>query len=154
MGEEFLADDAALMAFRQRFENGTWPVCEFRHMHHLAIAACYIVDDPEPMDTLRARIRSYNVSQGGENTEDRGYHETITRFWVEIVGRHISALPKTLPRCEIARLVVDTFASQRDLFQEYYDFDVLKSREARANWIPPSKPLPEPQSFSPRHPNN
>jgi hypothetical protein len=151
MDEEFLATEEALESFRARFEDRTWPGAEFRHRHHLAIAVCYIVESPAPMDALRESIKSYNLSQGGANTEDRGYHETITRFWVEVVRSYMTLLPASLSRLEIARLVVGKFASQRDLFQEYWDFDVLKSREARANWIEPVKPLP--QSFSPLHPN-
>jgi hypothetical protein len=154
MDEGFLATDEALAAFRARFEDGTWPVAEFRHMHHLAIAVCYIAEDPEPMDRLRTSIRSYNLSQGCKNTEDSGYHETITRFWIEIVGRYMATLPGGLPRCEIAQLVVRRFASERDLFHAWYDFDVLKSREARASWVAPSKPLPELQPSSPRHPSS
>jgi len=37
--------------------------------------------------------------------------------------------------------VVEEFATRRDLFHDYYDFDVLNSREARATWIEPSRPL-------------
>ena len=108
MGTEFLSGDAALADFLARFEDGTWPVADFHHTHHLAIAACYVGEGGhpggDPMDRLRARIRHYNVCQGGENTEDRGYHETITRFWVEVVSRFTASLPAGLPRIEVARL--------------------------------------------------
>jgi hypothetical protein len=157
MGDEFsafLSSEEALESFRTRFEDRSWPGAEFRHRQHLAIAVCYIMDCPAPMDALRESIRTYNLSQGGANTEDRGYHETITRFWVEVVRSYMASLPAGLSRFEIATLVVEKFASQRDLFQDYWDFDVLKSREARATWIEPVKPLPEPQSFSPPRPNN
>ncbi len=89
------------------------------------------------MDRLRDRIRAYNVSQGGENTEDRGYHETITRFWLETVIAYRESLPAGLSRLETARRVVEEFAPRRDLFRDCYEFDVLKSREARKRWIPP-----------------
>ena len=154
MEEDFLATDEALESFRARFEDRTWPGAEFRHRHHLAIAVFYIAQYPEPMDALRESIKSYNLSQGGANTEDRGYHETITRFWVEVVAGYMASLPPDLSRFEMARLVVGEFGPQRDLFHQHYDFDVLKSREARANWIEPVRPLPAPQSFSPPHPNN
>jgi hypothetical protein len=148
MEDGFLASEASLSALLAGFEDGSWPIAEWRHKHHLAVAACYLAGEGEassgseaPMDRLRAGIKRYNLSQGGENTEDRGYHETITRFWVEIVSRYMACLPAGLPRLEIARLVVARFESQRDLFGEYYDFDVVKSRAARAAWIPPSRPF-------------
>jgi hypothetical protein len=144
--DDFLETDAALATFLARFEDGSWPIAEWRHKHHLAVAACYLAEgNAVAMDRLRSNIKRYNVSQGGENTEDRGYHETITRFWVEVVSRYVASLQAGLqaglPMVEIARLVVAKFESRRDLFREYYDFDVVKSREARAAWIPPSRPF-------------
>ena len=106
MAVDFLSDGAALGDFLARFEDGTWPVAEFHHAHHLAIAACYVGEGGDPMERLRARIRHYNVCQGGENTADRGYHETITRFWAEVVSRFLASLPAGLPRIEVARRVL------------------------------------------------
>lgn len=141
MNPEFLSSDETLAAFLQHFEAGTWPIADWRHMHHLAVAACYLHEDPHSMDRLRINIKHYNLSQGGQNTEDSGYHETLTRFWVEIITNYLESLPSGLPRLEIVRLVVAKFASRRDLFHTYYDFDVVKSREARQAWIPPSRRL-------------
>ncbi len=141
MEDDFLAGEPELSALLDGFENGTWPIAKWRHMHHLAVAACHIAEGNAPMDRLRTHIRSYNERQGGRNTEDSGYHETITRFRVEVVSRYLASLPAGLPRLEIARRVVAEFASRRDMFRDYYDFDVVKSREARAKWIPPALPL-------------
>ena len=77
-------------------------------------------------------------SQGGANTEDGGYHETLTCFWHGVIRDFIGALPPGLDRLGIVRAVVTEFAPKRDLFREFYDFDVVKSREARAKWIPPA----------------
>lgn len=136
-------DETYLRSLIAGFEDGSWPVAEFRHMQHLAVAVHYIAENsspyPEPIDTLRDRIKRYNVSQGGENTEDCGYHETITRFWLEVVAAYIAGLPSGLTRVEVTSRVVEEFAPKRDLFRQYYNFDVLKSREARARWIPPNQ---------------
>jgi len=139
MNPEFLSSDETLAALLSHFEAGTWPIADWRHIHHLAVAACYIRENLNSMDRLRDSIKHYNLSQGGRNTEDSGYHETLTRFWVEVITNYLESLPSGLPRLEVARLVVANFASQRDLFQTYYDFDVVKSREARQVWIPPSR---------------
>jgi hypothetical protein len=133
MDEEFLA---SLIA---GFENGTWPNSDFRHLHHLVIAVHYITVYAVPMDKLRDDIKRYNVNQGGANTEDRGYHETITRFWVETVSRYMASLPPGLSQLEITRRVTGEFAGKRDLFRDYYDFDILESREARAGWVAPNQ---------------
>jgi len=131
------------------FEDGTFPGSEFHHRQHLAIAVRYIREVPDPMNGLRNDIKRYNVSQGGQNTEDRGYHETITRFWFEIVRSYVESLPAGLSKLEITCRVTDEFATRRDLFRDYYDFDVLTSREARACWIPPNQTPPGTTSIFP-----
>ena len=133
----------SLQELVQGFKNGTWPGSNWKHAHHLMLAACYILDHEDALQRLRANIPLYNLSQGGQNTPDSGYHETLTVFWYEIVRDFIQALPAGLPRVEIVRRVVDEFAPQRDLFRRYYDFDVVTSREARAVWIPPSRAVPD-----------
>ena len=145
MSEMFLEDDAALRALLAGFEDGTWPIADWHHHHHIAVAACYIVENPDAMDLLRARIARYNESQGGKNTPDSGYHETITRFWVEMISRWIARLPPGLTKLQIARRAVADFGDRQELFREYYDFDVAASREARAKWIPPTRPLSDQQ---------
>jgi len=97
------------------------------------------------LDRLRANIPRYNVSLGGKNTEDSGYHETLTCFWHDVIRDFIATLPAGLDRLTVARAVLTEFAPQRDLFRHYYDFDVVNSREARAKWIPPTTKPPHRQ---------
>jgi hypothetical protein len=137
-GPEFLASEAALEALIAGFEDGSWPRAQWTHAAHLALGACYILEGDAALDRLRIGIPRYNVSQGGKNTEDSGYHETLTCFWHDVMRDFIAALPSGLDRLAIARAVVTEFAPQRDLFRQYYDFDVVNSREARAKWIPPT----------------
>ncbi len=127
--ESFLVDEAGLEALLNGFADGSWPGRELGHPAHLAVCACYILEGNDAMDRLRIAIRRYSESQ---------YHETITRFWVDTVRKAIQSMPSGLSRLEIAREIVARFTNQRDLFQKYYDFDVLKSREARMVWIPPT----------------
>jgi hypothetical protein len=135
---EFLANDATLRALIAGFGDGTWPKGQWTHATHLAVGACYILDGDNALDRLRTNIPRYNVRQGGRNTEDSGYHETLTCFWHNVIRDFIGALPAGLDRLAIVRAVVTEFAPKRDLFRQYYDFDVVNSREARAKWIPPT----------------
>jgi len=41
------------------------------------------------------------------------------------------------PRLDCVRAVVDDLGPQRDLFQEYYSLDVVRSVEARRKWVEP-----------------
>lgn len=135
---EFLADETALDRFLRDFEAGVLPKEQFGHRAHLAVAACYLLthSDDEAYRLVRKNIRAYNEAVGGKNTEDAGYHETITIFWLRVVRR---ALPEGAGRLEAVRGVVERFGERRDLFREYYSFDVLKSREARRGWVAPDR---------------
>lgn len=135
---DFLDSDATLEALLAGFENGTWPKEQWTHAAHVTLGTCYILDGEGALDRLRSGIPQYNVSQGGQNTEDSGYHETLTCFWHDVIREYIGTLPAGLDRLTITRAVVTEFAPKRDIFREYYDFDVVKSREARATWIPPN----------------
>lgn len=135
---DYLVSEAALDALIAGFEDGSWPKAQWTHAAHLTVGACYILEGDTALERLRANIPRYNVSQGGANTEDSGYHETLTCFWYGVIRDFIGALPPGFDRLSIAREVVTEFAPQRDLFRQYYDFDVVNSREARARWIPPT----------------
>lgn len=136
-----LSSEQALSDFVAAFENGTFPGTQFRHAEHLAVAACYLLEsgDAEATARIRTNIRRYNESQGGKNTDGSGYHETLTVFWLAVVRAN---LPSGVPRLDAVRAIVTAFAPRRDLFREYYSFDVVKSREARLSWVSPDLPGP------------
>lgn len=121
------------------FEAGTWPGSEFTHAAHIAVAAWYISRGEGALKELRTRIPTYNVRQGNQNTPDSGYHETLTCFWFHVISDFIEDLPSGTGRLESIQAAVTEFGSAQSLFRTYYDFDVVKSQQARAEWIPPSE---------------
>ena len=135
---DFLENDVTLDALLAGFEDGTWPKEQWTHAAHVTMGACYILQGDNALERMRTEIPRYNTRQGGANTEDSGYHETLTCFWHDVIRDYIRALPAGLDRLAIARAAVTEFAPKRDMFRQYYDFDVVKSREARAKWIPPN----------------
>lgn len=144
MTYDFLADEQAFEKFVQEFENGTLPRPSWTHAAHLAIGAWYLLSFPLETATGRVRegIRHYNNCAGIANTTDSGYHETLTRFWIWVLGANLPGASEGLGAQEklcAIRGVVEKFASQRDLFKRHYSFDVVASREARARWIPPDR---------------
>ena len=87
---------------------------------------------------MRIAIRRYNEAMGGQNTASSGYHETVTVFWIKVLAA-FRAKEETLSRAEFAKLSVRYFAQRRDLFAEFYDFDIVASTEARLAWISPTR---------------
>jgi hypothetical protein len=129
-------NEESLDNFISAFEAGTWPAADWKHAHHLIMAACYVMKygRDQALDRARKNIAAYNEAQGGRNTDDSGYHETLTVFWIDAVTR---ALPPGKPRLEAIRHIVEMFASRRDLWREFYSFDIVKSREARKVYVAP-----------------
>ncbi len=140
-----LIDEDHLTGFLKAFEHGTWPKADWTHAAHIAVAGCYLFDYPLEIatDRMRLGVRHYNHCVGTRNTDRSGYHETLTVFWMTIVKSHLDRLPWNTPRLEAVRQLVEVLGPQRDLFEEYYGFDVVQSVEARRSWMRPNlKPLP------------
>lgn len=137
--------EESLDCFIAAFEDGSWPSAEWKHAHHLVMATCYVLayGRDEALTRARVNIAKYNEAQGGENTADSGYHETLTVFWIDRVAE---AIPKEGSRVEAVRHVVDQLAPKRDVWRRYYSFDVVKSQEARSRYVAPDwsvSPFPQ-----------
>jgi len=135
--------ELAIDAFLAAFEGGTLPKGEFTHAGHLTAGACYVhmFDEAEAINHMRLCVRRFNEAVGGQNTETSGYHETITVFWIRVLAA-VRALYPELGRAEFAAHAVQAYRDRRDVFRDFYDFDVLASVEARRIWIEPSvKPI-------------
>lgn len=142
---DFLASDAALSAFLQAFEEGTWPKSAWNHAAHLAVGTCYLLaySEHEATDRIRRGIRHYNECAGIVNSDHSGYHETLTKFWLHVLKSRLRQIPPDQARVTVVKSLIEELAARRDVFREYYSFDVVRSTEARRNWIPPDvKPLP------------
>lgn len=130
-------------AFLAAFEGCTLPKAEWTHAAHLLTGACYVhqMGRDAALAKMRVCVRRYNESVGGQNTDSSGYHETITVMWIRLLDE---LLYKSGPidRASFAALAVERFGLRRDIFREYYDFDLVASTEARLRWVEPTlKPL-------------
>lgn len=135
----FLATPLALAEFVAAWEAGTLPATHWTHAAHVAVAACYAVrHGSAALDRTRAGIVRYNVAVGTANSDSSGYHETLTRFWSEVVAGSTTGCSD---EWEAARLAVDRFGEDRDLHALCYAFDVPRSTEARRSWVPPEWPV-------------
>jgi hypothetical protein len=141
MRSEHLASPEALESFLRGFEECTLHKSEWTHGAHVAAAGVYLYDsrdfDITPvLPLVRDRIRAFNISVGGANTATSGYHETLTRFWLLIVSKHLKSNPP-ISRLDAARKAVAAFGEQRALHAQYYSGDVVKDTTARKSWRSP-----------------
>ncbi len=118
------------------------PKARWTHGAHLLTGACYVhaLGQAAAIDRMRICVKRYNESVGGKNTETSGYHETITIAWVKLLDSLLREVSRdgTPERAEFARLAVERFVGDREIFRRYYDFDVAASVEARRSWIQPT----------------
>ncbi len=126
-------------AFLAAFEGCTLPKSEWTHAAHLLTGACYVhgLGRDTALAKMRECVRRYNESVGGKNTETSGYHESITVMWIRLLDGLRREAPE-MERAEFATLAVDRFGARRDIFREYYDFDLVASTEARMRWVEPT----------------
>lgn len=129
-------------ALVNEFNNCTLSRSEWNHTAHLTVALWYLIryEEQEAILEIRDRIKRYNTAMGIKTTQDSGYHETMTLFWVWMVRRYLSLNSKQDSILLLANSLIDTYDKYLPL--EYYSRDLLMSWEARINWVEPDlKPL-------------
>jgi hypothetical protein len=134
----FLASDSALRAFVQLWEARTLPKSAWTHAAHVAVCAFYTAEfsPAEALCRMREGIPLYNLAVGGQNTEDGGYHETLTCLWAKIVADFIAAKQFRTP-FEAVQATVHRYGEDRKLHESFYSYNVVANRLARRQWVPP-----------------
>lgn len=131
----FLASDETFQAFVTAWEQGTLPHAAWSHAAHVSIGACYAVrHGRDALAKLRDGILRYNDAVGTANTATSGYHETLTRFWADVIAEAVTGFGNER---EAACHAVARFGHDRDLPRRSYSFDVVRSIEARRVWMAP-----------------
>jgi hypothetical protein len=140
--EPFLVDEDALETLISRWRDGSLPGPEFTHAAHLAACAwlSFEYHGEELVQEMKRLLIWFNKVVGTPNSPDRGYHETLTRFWCVRVEEAVAG---NVTRLAAARTAVAMYGDDRLATDRYYSFDVLKSREARKRWIAPDMPQPK-----------
>ena len=132
----YLLSEELFQDFLHRFSTGVFPRAEWNHAAHIAMAAAAIHNGADH-DAVRARILAYNDTQGIVSTPTYGYHETLTRFWVDHIRELLSGLGRGATAYDASRAAVAAFAHRGRLFDRYYTFDVVQSSDARTRYISP-----------------
>ncbi len=122
----------------------TLPKSEWTHQAHLRAGLWHLLRHPDDiaLALMRERIRAYNESTGGENTDAAGYHETITRFYLRVIRVFLDSVDRTQPVDELASALIER-CGERDLVLRFYSREALFSIQARRGWLEPDlAPLP------------
>jgi len=133
-----LGSERQLQRFVEEWKAGKLPKAQWTHAAHVAMAAYFAFDHAAEATfaIMKAGILHHNTSVGTPNTEDNGYHETLTRFWSSEIGEFVRAGRYT-SRWEAVRAAVSAFGADRERFRRFYSFDVVRDRRARREWVAP-----------------
>lgn len=133
-----LGDDAAVEAILAGFRTRTLPSSRWTHQAHLAVGLWHVMTHGErgALALLRDGIRAYNTASGIPNSDTRGYHETVTAYYVWAAARFLeTALPGGLAQT-VDRFVAHPLGSKAGIFR-FWSRASLLSVAARRDWIAP-----------------
>ncbi len=115
------------------FLSGMLPPTSFHHRDHLRLAWCLIRQSgiDAATGTITGGIRRFATQHGQADK----YHETLTQFWVRIVGHQIDARPDI----KAFELFLETFPQLLDkgLPRRHWRPETMQSQSARAQWVEP-----------------
>lgn len=134
---DFSSDDR-IQAFIEAFESGLLPKACWTHQAHLVAGLWYLTrhGPDNALEVVRQRIRRYNESVGTPNTNTGGYHETLTRFFLAGIARHLASHPPESLPDTVASLLQSPLAD-KDWPLRFYSRELLLSPAARRNWVEP-----------------
>jgi hypothetical protein len=126
--------------FTQDFEACTLPRSRWTHHAHLVVALWYLTHhtQDDALDIVRRRIRAYNEAVGTPNTDNAGYHETLTRFFLRGVARHIARHRTEVLPVSLAALLQSPLGNKAWPLR-FYSRERLFSVVARHHWVEPDR---------------
>ncbi|MGB8128748.1 MAG: hypothetical protein WCG81_03055 [Candidatus Angelobacter sp.] len=123
--------DSEILTLVNRLERCLMGKEEFHHRDHLAVATAYLyaADFEMAMDRMRSSLKRFAAHHRVTGL----YHETLTRFWLIQVERHLDR-----SECleQSVKKVQDQLSSKNLAF-EYYSRERIESKEAREAWLKP-----------------
>jgi len=134
---------AEIIEIAEGVRDCTFPVVRFHHREHCLAAAYFLKSLPGTDWRIEFPhiIRRYNVAMGGANTDDAGYHETITQFYIDAIEDFLRGHDgeSVLEAC--AALLQSPIV-QSDFALRFYSRERLFTREARRRYLEPDLDLP------------
>ena len=124
--------DSEILTVVRKLEQCVFAPSEFHHRDHLAVCVAYLYagDLETAMDRMRASLLRFTAHHNV-----KGYHETITRFWMRLVDQHLDrqlCLGEAVGR-------IQAELGDKGLIYSYYSKERLHSPEAKQSWMEPDQ---------------
>lgn len=139
-GPDLPHDAAGIAAFIEDFEARRLPKSRWTHQAHLLVGLWYLsrYEPAEALAIVRERIRAHNESVGTANTDDSGYHETITRLYLTAIAAHRARNGGASFEASLRQLLASPLADSKWPLS-YYSRERLFSVAARRGWVEPDR---------------
>jgi hypothetical protein len=136
--------EAAILELIARWRSRALPRAEWTHQAHLAVGLWHVltVGEAAALPLLRWGITDYNSSVDVPNNDARGYHESITRFYVWSAGRWLERAPRRAAFVDLVNGYVESREGSKAWPLEFWSREALFSVAARRRWVEPDlRPL-------------
>jgi hypothetical protein len=130
---------ADLEHIARQFLAGTIPFEEWTHQAHLAVGTWHVsrYGAEEGLARLRVGIQSLNEKHGTPNSLTRGYHETITRAYVQLLAEFLESCPPDMSLQEQVERLMESPMADKNLLFQFYSRETLMSARAKSEWVEP-----------------
>jgi hypothetical protein len=117
----------------------TFPKPLWTHRAHFAAAVWLLRHRPGFLwqYEMPEIIRAYNEATNNPNTDESGYHATITIASMRAAEHFISCRAKDEPTFEVVNALLATHLGGKDWLLEHWRRDTLFSVAARRDWVEP-----------------
>jgi hypothetical protein len=131
--------EAEIMEIVEGFRNRTLPAPCWTHQAHLTVGLWHILNRPSDtvLDEIRRGIIAYNGAVGTPNSDTRGYHETITAFYVWAIRAYLRNAAVGLTLLQVTNGLLASPYAQKSYPFEFYSRERLLSVAARRAWLDP-----------------
>jgi hypothetical protein len=131
--------DAEIVRIGEGLLARTLPRGDWTHEAHLAATLYLLTRRPDInlKAELPAIIRGYNHSVGGINDDTQGYHETITRVFLQGVRLFLAGADPDAPLRELVNALLLSPMGEREWPLRFYSPELLFSVEARRRFVLP-----------------
>jgi hypothetical protein len=131
--------------FLEQFESAALPHAEWHHQQHIKVAYLYL--RRYPLETAIARmsagVKKLNAAHKVPEGLDRGYHETMTQAWMQLV--HFSLCEYGPAESADAFYEANPQLSQKKTLRFFYSRETFLTPKAKTEFVPPDL-IPFPQS--------
>ncbi|MCU0425453.1 MAG: hypothetical protein MUF71_07490 [Candidatus Kapabacteria bacterium] len=137
--------DTDVLRLINAFETCILPCAEWTHAAHFTVGLWYALNNTpsEALRAMRTGINRYNPHCGAPTVNDipreRGYHETLTVFYLDAIYRFCAENGVSKPLHELANILCESEYAAKEFPLRFYSKEVLFSPDARYGYVPPDK---------------